>query len=203
MSIAYTERRWHLWTESGSRFEVMTCLDATASASGGSVEGLGLLRRLENRALLESVVYEPSLACLLVRKSLVWFLHRLSFLEGGPVSWIADHDQKWGLAAGITLALTVDFACQSCLCPTGMVARRCKCCARTIGCDQSMAGSEVSIGGVIDGSTHLLKTHFPCHIIEMQSVPVDSWRCFQSSRIESAALSSLVQRKDFTSLDLT
>jgi len=191
--IERLERRWHLWTESGSRFE---CDDLVLTPPLPQVVDLlrdsDCLGRLENRALLESVVYEPSLACLLVLKkpSLVPAPGCLS-LKGGPVSWIADHDQKWGLAAGdnvgthcLTLHASPAFAQRAWSQDDASVVQE------LLAATSQWLGSEV-----IDWRCHRWKYAFAKNPLSMPYYR-DANQClsiagdaFQSSRIESAALS--------------
>lgn len=189
------EDTWHLLTESGSHFE---CDELVLTPPLPQVVDLlrdsDCLDGLEDRGLLESVVYEPGLACLLVleKPSLLPSPGCLSLSEG-IVAWIADHDQKWGMKEGeragthcLTLHARPEFAERTWTEDNALVVQ--ELCAAT----SQWLGSEV-----IDWQCHRWKYAFAKNPLPMAYYR-DAKQClsiagdaFQSSRIESAALSGL------------
>ncbi|MGB0419366.1 MAG: NAD(P)/FAD-dependent oxidoreductase [Opitutales bacterium] len=185
---------WHLWTESDAHFE---CDELVLTPPLPQV--LDLLRDsdcldlIENRSLLESVVYEPSLACLLVldKPSLVPPPGCLS-LRDGIISWIADHDQKWGRKAGeagspcLTVHATPEFTKRAWAEEDALVIQE------IVAAASQWLGSEVT-----DWQCHRWKYALAKNPLSMPyyrnakhclSIAGDA---FQSSRIESAALSGI------------
>lgn len=186
---------WHLWTEAGSHFE---CDELVLTPPLPQVVDLlrdsDCLEVLEDRMRLESVVYEMGLALLIAleKPSLLPPPGCLSLSEGN-VAWIADHDQKWGMGTGgsagthcLTLHAGPEFAERAWTQDDASVVQELLAEAK------QWLGSEV-----VNWQCHRWKYAFAKNPLPMPYYR-DAKQClsiagdaFQSSRIESAALSGI------------
>lgn len=193
--IERLDQTWYMWAESGGCFE---CDELVLTPPLPQVVDLlkvsNCFDALNHRKLLESVVYEPGLACLIAleKPSLLPAPGCLS-LRGPCLSWIADHDQKWGISGGVeigshclTLHASPEFAERAWTQDDASVVQELLTEAKL------WLGSEV-----LNWQCHRWKFAFAKNPLSMPYYR-DAKQClsiagdaFQSSRIESAALSGL------------